>query len=202
MTEKDRMHSGMLYSAQDKVLVQERKAAKLITQLYNQTSDEELDKRHDYLTKLLGSAGKNIWIEPTFRCDYGYNIFIGDNFYANYDCIILDVCSVTLGSNVFLGPRVCIYTAAHPIDSEVRSNGLEYGRPVSIGNHVWIGGNSVINPGVFIGDNVVIGSGTVVTRDVPSGVITVGNPNRILRPITDDDWTYWHDKEAEYYHHI
>jgi maltose O-acetyltransferase len=192
------MLSGILYSSQDHVLIQERKRAKLLTRLYNQTSEDELEKRLDCLSQLFGYAGKNIWIEPTFHCDYGYNISIGDNFYANYDCIILDVCRVNIGNNVFFGPRVCIYTAAHPIDAEVRATGLEYGKPVNIGNNVWIGGNTVINPGVTIGDNVVIGSGTVVTKDIPSGVIAVGNPNRILRAITDDDQTYWHSKQFEY----
>lgn len=199
MTEKDKMLLGQLYSAQDSILIHERKTAKLLTRLYNQTSEEELDKRNDYLKKLFGSVGKNIWIEPTFRCDYGYNIYIGDNFYANYDCILLDVCRITIGENVMFGPRVCIYTAAHPIDAEVRSNGLEYGKPVNIGNNVWIGGNTIINPGITIGDNVIIGSGSVVTKDIPSGVIAVGNPSKILRELAEEDRTYWHSKQAEYF---
>lgn len=125
-------------------------------------------------------------------------IYIGENFYANYDCIIVDVCPVNIGDNVFLGPRVCIYTATHPIDAEVRATGLEYGKPVTIGNNVWVGGNTVINPGITIGSNVVIGSGSVVTKDITSGVIAAGNPCKVLRPITDADWKYWHAKQEEY----
>ena len=115
-----------------------------------------------------------------------------------FDCIILDVCDVTIGDNVFLAPRVCIYTAGHPIDAGVRRRQLEYGKKVVIGNDVWVGGNTVINPGVTIGDNVVIGSGSVVTKDIPSGVIAAGNPCRVLRPITEEDTRYWEELEREY----
>ena len=121
----------------------------------------------------------------------------GDNFYANYDCIILDVCPVTIGDNVMFGPRVCIYTAGHPLDAEIRATGIEFGKPVTIGNNVWIGGNSVINPGVTIGSNVVIGSGSVVTKDIPANVIAAGNPCRILRPLTEEDRQYWSRLRSE-----
>lgn len=116
-------------------------------------------------------SGRNPGIHPSFHCDYGFPIRAGDNFYANYDCIILDVCPVTIGDNVMFGPRVCIYTAGHPLDAEIRATGIEFGKPVTIGNNVWIGGNTVINPGVTIGSNVVIGSGSVVTKDIPANVI-------------------------------
>ena len=123
---------------------------------------------------------------------------MGKNFYANYDCIIIDVCPVTIGDQVFFGPRVCVYTAAHPIDAKVRSTGLEYGKPVTIGDDVWVGGNTVINPGITIGSNAVIGSGAVVTKDIPGGVIAAGNPCKVLRSITEEDRKYWHLKQEEY----
>lgn len=198
MTEKEKMLSGKLYIAQNDELISDNKQARRLTRLFNQATEDEADKRLSYLNQLFGRVGKNIWIEPPFRCDYGQHIFIGENFYANYDCIIIDVCPVTIGSNVFFGPRVCIYTALHPIDAEVRATGLEYGKPVTIGNDVWVGGNTVINPGVTIGDNVVIGSGSVVTKDIPSGVVAVGNPCRVLRAITEEDYQYWHQKQKEY----
>lgn len=194
MTEKDKMIAGKLYIASDSVLTRERQKARSLTQLFNQSNEDDV-QRIAYLKELFGRTGENIWIEPSFRCDYGYNTSVGENFYANYDCIIIDVCPVTIGNNTFFGPRVCIYTAAHPVDAEVRAAGLEYGKPVSVGNDVWIGGNAVINPGVGIGNNVVIGSGSVVTKDIPDGVIAVGNPCKVLRPITDEDWKYWHEKQ-------
>lgn len=198
MTEKEKMLSGKLYTAQDKELAHDNKNARRLTRLFNQTNEDEFDKRIVYLKELFGSTGENIWIEPAFHCDYGRNIFIGENFYANYDCIIIDVCPVTIGNHVFFGPRVCVYTATHPIDAEVRATGLEYGKPVTIGNDVWLGGNTIINPGITIGSNVVIGSGSVVTKDIPSGVIAAGNPCRVLRPITDEDRKYWRKKQEEY----
>lgn len=127
------------------------------------------------------------------------NISIGENFYANYDCIIIDVCNVNIGNNVFLAPRVCIYTAAHPIDAEVRNTGLEYGKEINIGNNVWICGNVVINPGVTIGDNVVIGSGAVVTKNIPSDVVAAGNPCKVIRKITGEDKLKWHKLAQEYF---
>ena len=199
MTEKEKMLLGKLYIAQDKELTQDNKNARRLTRLFNQTNEDEFDTRIAYLKELFGSTGENIWIEPTFYCDYGCHIFIGENFYANYDCIIIDVCPVTIGDNVFLGPRVCVYTASHPIDAEVRATGLEYGKPVTIGNDVWVGGNTVINPGITIGSNVVIGSGSVVAKNIPSGVIAVGNPCKVLRSINDEDWKYWHTKQEEYW---
>lgn len=120
-------------------------------------------------------------MKPTFRCDYGYNIHVGENFFANYDCVILDVCQVTIGDNCMLAPRVCIYTATHPLDAPTRISGLEYGREVKIGDNVWIGGSAVIVPGVTIGNNVVIAAGAVVTKDVPDNVVVGGNPAKIIK---------------------
>jgi maltose O-acetyltransferase len=150
------------------------------------------------LQKLFEKTGENLYIEPPFRCDYGYNISIGENFYANFDCIILDVCKVKIGNNAFFGPRVSIYTAAHPIDADVRNEMLEYAKPVTIGNNVWICGNVTINPGVNIGNNAVIGSGSVVTKDIADNVIAAGNPCKELRQITAEDKNYWNKKREEY----
>lgn len=192
------MLAGRLYIAQGEELAHEGRRAKRLTRQFNLTTEEELDKRRDILKDLLGSAGKNIYIEPPFRCDYGSHIYIGDNFYANYDCIIIDVCDVHIGKNVFFGPRVCLYTAGHPLDAEVRNTLLEFGKPITIGDSVWIGGNTVVNPGVTIGSQVVIGSGSVVTKDIPGGVIAVGNPCRVLREINEADRAYWRQLQLEY----
>lgn len=199
MTEKERMISGKLYMADDKELAADFARAKRLTRLFNNTTEEQEGYRVELLKELFNKIGKDALIQPTFRCDYGSNISIGDNFYANYDCIIVDVCEVTIGDNVFFGPRVCIYTAGHPIDADIRDTLLEFGKKVAIGNSVWIGGNTVINPGVTIGDNVVIGSGSIVTKDIPSNVIAVGNPCRVLREITEEDKAYWQAQADQYY---
>jgi len=196
MTEKERMLSGKLYRCDDQLRAEDMRKWRLVQRL-NQTTDVE--EVRGIFRELLGSIGADFWIQPPFYCDYGSNIHIGDHFYANYDCVILDPAPVTIGDHVFLAPRVCIYTAAHPIDAEVRNTELEYAKPVTIGSSVWIGGSTVINPGVTIGDNVVIGSGSVVTRDIPSGVVAVGNPCRVLRPITGEDKRYWEARAAEYW---
>ncbi|MCD8036366.1 MAG: sugar O-acetyltransferase [Clostridiales bacterium] len=198
MNEKELMLSGHLYIASDKTLAEERARARRLTHLYNNTSVDEAEYRNEILDKLLGSHGKNILIEPDFHCDYGYNIHVGDNFFANFGCIILDVCEVTIGNNVLFAPGVSIYAAAHPTVAEIRNMELECGGPVTIGNNVWIGGNTVINPNVTIGDNAVIGSGSVVTKDIPPNVIAAGNPCRIIREINESDYEYWR-KKVEFY---
>lgn len=199
MTEKEKMLSGNLYMANDKELKADAKKSRMLTRLFNNTTEEQKEYRAELLKELFKKTGDNIYIEPSFKCDYGCNISVGNNFYANFDCIILDVCNVDIGENVFFAPRVCIYTAGHPIDAEVRNTGLEFGKPVKIGNNVWVGGSTVINPGVTIGNNVVIGSGSVVTKDIPDNVIAVGNPCRVLRKITEEDKIYWEKKKEEYY---
>lgn len=191
MTEKERMISGQLYLADDPELSAGRINARRLTRLINATTEKQTDLCQDLLRQLLGGTGQNFCITPPFRVDYGYNIFLGENFYANYDCIFLDVAPIHIGDNVFFAPRVSIYTAGHPIDADIRNTQLEYGKPVRIGNNVWVGGNTVINPGVTIGDNVVIGSGSVVTKDIPSGVVAAGVPCRVIRPITVEDTAYW-----------
>ena len=139
MTEKERMLSGKLYMANDAALKQDFMRSRRLTRLINATTEEQLEERQRLFYELLGSAGENCWIETPFHCDYGCHTHVGDNFYANYDCIMLDVCDIHIGNNVFFGPRVCIYTAGHPIDADVRNTLLEYGKPVRIGDNVWIG---------------------------------------------------------------
>ncbi|MCQ6563204.1 maltose acetyltransferase domain-containing protein [Paenibacillus mendelii] len=182
-TEKEKMINGELYHAGDAVLVNDRRNARRLTRLFNQTMETDDSTRMELLQELFGSTGKNLYVEPTFRCDYGYNIHIGENFYANFDCVLLDVCEIRIGDNAFLAPGVHIYTATHPLDAQVRISGAEYGKPVTIGHNVWIGGRAVINPGVSIGDNVVVASGAIVTKDVPDNVVVGGNPAKIIKQI-------------------
>lgn len=177
-TEKEKMLQGELYNASDKELVEERIHARKLTGLYNQMDREA---RYTLLKQLFGSLGAATYVEPPFRCDYGYNIHVGENFYANFDCVILDECCVIIGKNCSLGPGVHIYTATHPLDAQERIQGLEYGKPVTIGDNVWIGGKAVINPGRTIGKNVVIASGSIVTKDIPDNVVVGGNPAKILK---------------------
>lgn len=186
-TEKEKMIGGELYLASDPDLVKERKNARRLTRLFNDTLETEREKRREILKELLGSTGKYLNMEPTFRCDYGYNIHVGEEFYANFDCVMLDICEIRIGDNCLLAPGVHIYTATHPLDPKERSSGLEYGKPVTIGNNVWIGGRAIINPGVTIGDNVVIASGAVVTKDIPDNVVVGGNPARIIKSIEGSD---------------
>jgi maltose O-acetyltransferase len=180
-TEKMKMLNGELYNAADPELIKERLNARRLTRLYNQTLETDFNKRTDLLKELFGSTGENLYIEPTFRCDYGYNIHVGKSFYANFDCIFLDVCEIRIGDNCLIGPGVHIYTATHPLNANERISGAEYGVPVTIGHNVWIGGRAIINPGVRIGNNVVIASGTVVTKNVPNNVVVGGNPSKIIK---------------------
>jgi maltose O-acetyltransferase len=180
MSEKVIMLSGGMYNPGDPELVADRLAARRILFAYNHSHPDETEKRRQLLAQLFRSE-VGCYLEPTFQCDYGYNIRFGENFYANFNCVILDVCLVTLGNNVFLAPNVQIYTATHPTDAQERISGQEFGQPVTIGDNVWLGGHSVICPGVTIGDNVVIGAGSVVTRAIPANVVAVGNPCRIIR---------------------
>ena len=198
MTEKEKMLSQGLYSSHDAELKKDAMRSRRLTRLYNSTTEDEREYRLQLLKELFGSTGEHISVEPPFRCDYGSNTYIGENFYANFDCIILDVAKVFIGDNCLFGPRVCVFTPAHPIDAEVRNTGIEYGKEIHIGNNVWVGGNTVINPGVTIGNNVVIGSGSVVTKDIPDNVVAVGNPCKVIRPITDKDKKFWTDKLNEY----
>ena len=182
-TEKEKMLSGELYQAGDPELTRDRLNARRLTRLFNGTLETELDERTRLLREMFGSTGSQLYVEPTFRCDYGYNIHVGDNFYANFDCVFLDVCEIRIGDNCFIAPGVHIYTATHPLHAEERISGAEYGIPVTIGDNVWIGGRAVINPGVHVGNNVVIASGAVVTKDVPDNVVVGGNPAKVIKAI-------------------
>lgn len=197
MTMKERMINGMLYRVNEE-LVEELLRARKLQRLFNSTTEEQAEYRVQLLKQLFGSTGEDIHIEPTFRCDYGSNISVGNHFFANFDCVILDVCPVTIGNNVMLGPQVGIYTPIHPLDAGVRSTLVEAGRPIEIGDDVWIGGHAVINGGVTIGSGTVIGSGSVVTKSIPSGVLAVGNPCRVLRELTWEDTEYWQRQKEEF----
>jgi maltose O-acetyltransferase len=185
-TEKEKMLHGELYDATDPQLVAERERARALTRRFNETTEAELDERRRLLGELLGSHGDEYAIEPPFRCDYGYNIRVGENFFANFDCVVLDVCPVDIGRNCQIGPGVHIYTATHPLDAPERIAGPEYGKPVAIGDDVWICGRAVVNPGVTIGDEAVIGSGAVVTQDVPDGVVVQGNPAEVVLDLNEE----------------
>ena len=198
MTELENMLSGRLYLAGDEALSAARLRAQTLCRRYNDTFPGQQEERRDILHQLLGAMGEDCCIEPSFRCDYGSQITIGGFFYANYDCIFLDVAPITIGRHVLLGPRVCLYTAGHPTVPEVRDTGLEFGSPITIGDSVWLGGNTVVCPGVRIGSGSVIAAGSVVTRDVPPGVIAGGNPCRVLRLITDADRAKWKAQQQEH----
>jgi len=199
MTNQERMLEGKLYLANDPELISLRRNAKRLLEEFNQTSFIDGKRRNFILKQLFKETGKAIYIEPHFHCDYGINISIGESFYANYDCIMIDVCEIKIGNNVFLGPRVIINTATHPIDKDVRNTQLELGKPITIGNDVFIGSGVIINPGLTVGDNVVIGSGSVVTHNLPSNAVYVGNPAKKLRDIDEKDAELWKKEEADYH---
>lgn len=181
---------GYLYPLDDELL-NAHNNAKRLTRLLNATLETERAKRSEIAKELFAEAGEGSYIEPPFHCDYGRNIRVGKNFYCNYDCVFLDCGNITIGDEVMLGPKVAIYAVNHPIDPVVRSTHYDYPVPVTIGSNVWIGGSTVICPGVTIGDNTVIGAGSVVTRDIPSGVVAAGNPCRVIRTITQEESDYW-----------
>lgn len=184
MTEKEKAAAGLLYDANnDKDLLQAREKAKEILYDYNLLRPGMQTEKKQMLKSFLGRTGENFIFEPPFFCDYGYNIEIGENFFANMNFIVLDGAKVTIGSNVFIAPGVGIYTSGHPFDVEQRISGLEYAYPVTIGDNVWIGAGVHILPGVTIGDNTVIGAGSVVSKDIPSNVLAVGNPCRVIKEI-------------------
>lgn len=192
MDQRERMLAGLPYKAWLDGLPQQRLEAKRKLYVFNNAHPEDQEASMALLRDLLGQAGDNLWVEPIFRCDYGSNISVGDNFYANYNLTILDIAPVTIGNNVMIAPNVSIFTAGHPIHPQARNSGYEYGRPITIGNNVWIGGGAILLPGVTIGDNAVIAAGSVVGRDVPAGVVAAGNPCRVVREITDADRDfYW-----------
>ncbi|WP_278235503.1 sugar O-acetyltransferase [Isoptericola sp. AK164] len=187
------LRTGAMYDDTTDELVQARERAVLATDAYNTAFGRPADARLALLRELVDQAGENAHFEPTFRCEFGDGIRLGDNFYANFDCVMLDGGGITIGDDVLLGPRVGIYTSNHALDPRERAAGACYARPVRIGDGVWIGGGVTVNPGVTIGDGAVIGSGSVVTRDVPARTVAAGNPARVLREITAADRTGYLD---------
>ena len=184
MTEKEKAKQGLIYNPNyDEELINEMLKAKDLCYEYNNIKPSEIERRKGVIIKILGKVGKDFRIEQPFLCDYGYNISVGDNFYANHGLIILDAAKVEIGDNVFIAPNCNIYTASHPVDTVQRNKGLEYANKVKIGNNVWIGGNVTILPGVTIGDNSTIGAGSVVTKDIPANVVAYGNPCRVAKNI-------------------
>ncbi|MGZ8695584.1 MAG: sugar O-acetyltransferase [Gaiellaceae bacterium] len=182
-TERERMVAGELYRADDPELVEARARARVLTAQYNATTQDDAVARRAVLEELLGEAGPDVWIEPPFFCDYGWNISLGARVFLNFNCVVLDVAPVRVGELTLLGPAVQLCAATHPLDPRERERGLEYGQPVDIGRNVWIGAGAIVGAGVTIGDDSVIGAGSVVVRDVPAGVLAAGSPCRVIREI-------------------
>jgi maltose O-acetyltransferase len=180
-TEKQKMLSGELYNARDPELSGERMKTRLLLKALNDSREDEEEKRNSIIKELLPHSGKDLWLQPPFYCDYGTNINIGDGVFFNFNCVVLDVMQVIIGSRTMFGPNVQIYTATHPINFRERASGLEYAKPIAIGEDVWIGGSVIICPGVSIGDRSVIGAGSVVTKNIPSDVFAAGNPCQVIR---------------------
>lgn len=198
-TDYQNMVNGRLYDASNPELRKLAKKHRLLMEDYNRTSRYEEEKLQEILSQLFNKVGENVKIVSPVYIDYGANTTIGDNFYANYDCVLLDVAPIKIGNNVMFGPRVSLLTPEHPIDSHVRNNGLEFARPIVIEDGVWIGGNATILSGVTIGENSIVAAAAVVTKDVPANTIVAGSPAKIIREITEADSNYWKGKEAEYY---
>ena len=192
MNQKERMLSGLPYKAWMDGLEQERLENKKKTYAFNHLEPDRSDEKEKLLKEILGKTGEHVHIEAPFHCDYGYNIEVGENFFANYNFTVLDVGKVRIGANAQIAPNVSIYTAGHPIHPDSRNSGYEYGISITIGDNVWIGGNACIMPGVTIGNNVVIGAGSVVTKDIPDNVIAAGNPCKIIREITEEDRDFYY----------
>ena len=191
MNQKDRMLAGLPYKAWMDGLSQERLENKKRIFAFNHLEPDRFEEKEKLLKEILGKTGEYVNIEAPFHCDYGYNIEVGENFFANYNFTVLDVGKVRIGATAQIAPNVSIYTAGHPVHPDSRNSGYEYGINITIGDNVWIGGNACILPGVTIGDNVVIGAGSVVTKDVPDNVIAAGNPCRIIRTITEEDRDFY-----------
>lgn len=199
MNNIERRDNEMAYISDDAVMEEQKKTRKILRRL-NTMDPSDFDGIGEVVEELLGKSHK-AFINPPFYCDYGFHIEVGENFFANYNCTIIDVAKVKIGDNCQLAPNVAIYTAGHPVHPDSRNSLYEYGIGVTIGDNVWIGGNTVILPGVHIGSNTVIGAGSVVTKDIPDWVIAAGNPCKVIREITEDDRKYYYkdrkfDEEA------
>lgn len=182
-SEKEKMLAGELYDAHDPQLAAERRRARLLFKALNDTRDDQQAERYRLIRELIPAAGQGVWIEPPFYCDYGSNITLGNNVFFNFNCVVLDVARVVIGSRVLFGPAVQIYTATHPLSAVERRAGLEAGTTIEIGDDVWIGGGAILCPGVRVGARTVVGAGSVVTRNIPEGVFAAGNPCRVVREV-------------------
>ena len=183
-TEKEKMIAGELYFANDPELVSDRMFARSQSQIINQAESAEL--RSQLLKETFGRTGNKIYMEPVINFDYGYNIFVGENFYANFNCTFLDVSTIEIGDNCMFAPNVQLYTATHPLHPVKRNSGLEYAKPIKIGDNVWLGGGVIVTPGVTLGNNVVVGAGSVVTKSFPDNVVIAGNPARIIKTVEEE----------------
>ena len=199
MSERKRMVSGKMFtSVGDEELSQLSHLNRTKMQEFNRSNREEYHLRDKIMREVFGTVGDNSMVEQPVQIDYGAHIHIGDNFYANFDCIFMDAAEIRIGNNVMIGPRVSLLTASHPVGAKARRSGLEYALPITIEDDVWIGGSTTILPGVTIGKESIIGAGSVVTGDIPAGVMAAGNPCRVLRRLTEDDDIYWDEKVREY----
>ena len=181
MTEKEKMGQGLPYFASDKTLVAERMHARTVLHELVAIPEQSVKQRAALLRSFFGSTGKRLYVENTFRCDYGFNIHVGENFYANFSCTILDCAEVKIGNDCMLAPNVSLFTATHPLDPAERRSGLESTAPIHIGDDCWIGGGAIILPGVSLGNNVVVGAGSVVTKSFGDNVVIAGNPAKIIK---------------------
>jgi maltose O-acetyltransferase len=181
-SERDKMLAGELYDPLDPELVRARERARDLCFDLNRTREAEQDIRRHILRELLGAGGDDVWLQPPFFCDYGFNIRLGKKCFFNFNCVMLDVCQIRVGDYTLFGPAVQVYTATHPLDAELRRT-QEFGKPIEIGSDVWIGGGAILCPGVKIGTRCVIGAGSVVTRDIPESVFSAGNPCRVIREL-------------------
>ena len=200
MTEKERMLSGKMFTAMgDEELSKLSHNNRSRMEEFNRSKQDEYELRDEIVREVFGSVGDNSIIEQPVQIDYGAHIHIGDNFYANFDCIFMGGAEIKIGNDVMIGPRVSLLTASHPVGAKARRSGLAYALPITIEDDVWIGGNTTVLPGVRIGKSSIIGAGSVVTGDIPAGVMAAGNPCRVLRRLTKDDAIYWDEKVQEYY---
>ena len=181
------MLAGELYDPLDKELLEDRLRTRLLLKELNDTREDQAEERSRILKELIPDAGEGLWLQPPFYCDYGTNMAVGEKVFFNFNCVVLDVAQVTIGSRTLFGPNVQVYTATHPMNHQERASGLEFAKPISIGEDVWIGGSAVICPGVSIGNRSVIGAGSVVTKDIPAGVFAAGNPCKVIRVLEPEE---------------
>ena len=198
MREEEKIFAGKLFDARTKELRDIKHKAHTLCQKFN-TIDEYDEDRLSIIKEFIGNIGEKYYFQGPIQFNYGSHTFIGENFFSNFNLTVMDDARIYIGDNVMFGPRVSVFTAGHPIDADVRITGLEFGKEIKIGNNVWIGGNTVITPGVKIGDNVIMGAAAGGTKDIEDNVIAVGNPCKILRKITEKDKIYWNKKKEEYF---